>query len=215
MRDHRIDFHPHSCRTSTPTLSPKPAGAGRTASRCFRAGASAMPSARWIGLAYGPGCSRCCRRSHFDDAVRVRIQSQRLNGEAARLVRPIRTGSASLRWTPLPDMEGAIEEARHALDVFGAEAVVFETNHHGVISATRCWDRSLPSSTGGRRCCSSNRPRRPAPTARRWRSATRADAGVHLRDHALGDQPDPVRHDERFRGLRFIVPHVERPFGCC
>ncbi len=34
--------------------------------------------------------------------------------------------------TPLPDVEGAVAEACHALDELGADGVTLETNHHGV-----------------------------------------------------------------------------------
>ena len=69
---------------------------------------------------------------HFGDDHAARQLSRRLNETAAQLVRkhPDRFGFFAI--TPLPDMEGAIAEACHALDELGADGVVLETNHHGV-----------------------------------------------------------------------------------
>ncbi len=69
---------------------------------------------------------------HFGEDHAARQLSRRLNDTAARLVRkhPDRFGFFAI--TPLPDMEGAIAEACHALDELGADGVVLETNHHGV-----------------------------------------------------------------------------------
>jgi predicted TIM-barrel fold metal-dependent hydrolase len=69
---------------------------------------------------------------HFGDHAAARDLARRVNLEGVRLKRdhPGRFGYfASL---PLPDVAGAIEEARHALDDLGADGVVLETNHHGV-----------------------------------------------------------------------------------
>jgi predicted TIM-barrel fold metal-dependent hydrolase len=69
---------------------------------------------------------------HFGDHAQARRLSRRVNEEAARLVaaHPGRFGFFAT--LPLPDIDGALQEAAHALDVLGANGVVLETNHHGV-----------------------------------------------------------------------------------
>ncbi|MFI1308712.1 amidohydrolase family protein [Streptomyces albidoflavus] len=69
---------------------------------------------------------------HFgDDAAAARTLAREVNtfGAGVRDAHPDRFGHfASL---PLPDVEGALAEAVHALDVLGADGVTVETNHHG------------------------------------------------------------------------------------
>jgi predicted TIM-barrel fold metal-dependent hydrolase len=69
---------------------------------------------------------------HFGDDGPARRLSRRVNDEAARLVaaHPGRFGFFAT--LPLPDVEGALREAAHALDVLGANGVVMETNFHGM-----------------------------------------------------------------------------------
>ncbi len=69
---------------------------------------------------------------HFGDDQAARLLSRRLNETAAQLVRkyPDRFGFFAI--TPLPDVNGALAEARYALDELGADGVVLETNHRGV-----------------------------------------------------------------------------------
>ncbi|MFJ4898184.1 amidohydrolase family protein [Streptomyces sp. NPDC088727] len=69
---------------------------------------------------------------HFGDDVAARALAREVNEFAAgvRHGHPRRFGHfASL---PLPDVEGSLAEAAHALDVLGADGVAVETNHHGV-----------------------------------------------------------------------------------
>ena len=68
---------------------------------------------------------------HFGDAAAAAALARAVNEEAARIRddHPDRFGFfASL---PLPDVDGALTEARHALDVLGADGVVMQTNHAG------------------------------------------------------------------------------------
>jgi predicted TIM-barrel fold metal-dependent hydrolase len=69
--------------------------------------------------------------THFGDDRAARRLSRRVNEFAADVVRahPGRFGHfASL---PLPDVDGALAEAAHALDVLGSNGVAVETNHDG------------------------------------------------------------------------------------
>ncbi|MFE1150427.1 amidohydrolase family protein [Streptomyces albidoflavus] len=68
---------------------------------------------------------------HFGDDAAARTLAREVNtfGAGVRDAHPDRFGHfASL---PLPDVEGALAEAVHALDVLGADGVTVETNHHG------------------------------------------------------------------------------------
>lgn len=68
---------------------------------------------------------------HFGDDGAARALAREVNDFGARVrdERPQRFGHfASL---PLPDVEGSLAEAAHALDVLGADGVTVETNHHG------------------------------------------------------------------------------------
>ena len=69
---------------------------------------------------------------HFGDDKAAGELARRVNETAAQLVRkrPDRFGFFAI--TPLPDVEGAVAEARYAFDQLGADGVVLETNHHGV-----------------------------------------------------------------------------------
>ncbi|MCS0603669.1 amidohydrolase [Streptomyces sp. LP11] len=69
---------------------------------------------------------------HFGDDEAARALAREVNefGARVRAVHPERFGLfASL---PLPDVEGALAEAAHALDVLGADGVTVESNHRGV-----------------------------------------------------------------------------------
>ncbi|MFB7601098.1 amidohydrolase family protein [Streptomyces sp. NPDC056160] len=69
---------------------------------------------------------------HFGDDGAARGLAREVNefGARVRAEHPRRFGHfASL---PLPDVEGALAEAAHALDVLGADGVTVESNHHGV-----------------------------------------------------------------------------------
>ncbi|WP_411074899.1 amidohydrolase family protein [Streptomyces sp. cmx-4-7] len=69
---------------------------------------------------------------HFGDDAAARTLAREVNAHGARVRarRPERFGHfVSL---PLPDVEGALAEAAHALDELGADGVTVETNHHGL-----------------------------------------------------------------------------------
>ncbi len=69
---------------------------------------------------------------HFGDDGAARKLAREVNEEAARAAHdhPGRFGLFAA--LPLPDVDGAIEEATYALDVLGADGVGVETNHHGI-----------------------------------------------------------------------------------
>ena len=69
---------------------------------------------------------------HFGDDVAARALARRTNEDAARLTKayPGRFGFFAV--TSLPDVTGALDEIAYALDVLGADGVVFETNFGGV-----------------------------------------------------------------------------------
>ena len=68
---------------------------------------------------------------HFGNDDAARSLARRANEEAARLTKayPGRFGFFAV--TPLPDVDGALEEIRYAFDVLGADGVVFESNFRG------------------------------------------------------------------------------------
>ncbi|MHA6759655.1 amidohydrolase family protein [Streptacidiphilus sp. PAMC 29251] len=69
---------------------------------------------------------------HFGDDSAARGLAREVNefGARVRTEHPQRFGHfASL---PLPDVQGALAEAAHALDVLGADGVAVESNHHGL-----------------------------------------------------------------------------------
>lgn len=68
---------------------------------------------------------------HFGDDAAARILARQVNEAGAQLRKdhPDRCGHfASLL---LPDVEGAIEEARYALDILGSDGVILESNSQG------------------------------------------------------------------------------------
>jgi len=69
---------------------------------------------------------------HFGDDAAARVLARRVNEEGARLARahPGRLGFFAA--TPLPDVAGAVEEIRYALDELKADGVVLATNAHGL-----------------------------------------------------------------------------------
>ncbi|MFF9204578.1 amidohydrolase family protein [Streptomyces sp. NPDC014986] len=69
---------------------------------------------------------------HFGDDGAARALAREVNafGARVRTEHPRRFGHfASL---PLPDVEGSLAEAAHALDRLGADGVAVKTNHHGL-----------------------------------------------------------------------------------
>lgn len=69
---------------------------------------------------------------HFGDDARSRDLCRRVNDYGAELKTKYLGRFGHLASVPLPDVEGAVVEASHALDAFGAEGVVVQSNHHGV-----------------------------------------------------------------------------------
>jgi 6-methylsalicylate decarboxylase len=69
---------------------------------------------------------------HFGDDAMARVLARRVNQEGGALCRahPGRFGHFAA--LPLPDIDGAVAEAIHALDELGSDGVVLESNHHGV-----------------------------------------------------------------------------------
>ncbi|MFI5761848.1 amidohydrolase family protein [Streptomyces sp. NPDC051563] len=69
---------------------------------------------------------------HFGDDAGARTLAREVNAFAAglRVEHPGRFGH--LAALPLPDVEGSLAEAAHALDELGADGVAVETNHHGL-----------------------------------------------------------------------------------
>jgi predicted TIM-barrel fold metal-dependent hydrolase len=69
---------------------------------------------------------------HFGDDSAARLLARRVNDEAHALRRahPDRFGSFAA--LPLPDVDGAVSEAIHAIDHLGAEGVVLQSHHHGL-----------------------------------------------------------------------------------
>ncbi|XVU27729.1 amidohydrolase family protein [Actinoplanes sp. CA-054009] len=69
---------------------------------------------------------------HFgaDDDARALAREVNEFGAAVRRRHPERFGHFAA--LPLPDVDGAIAEAGHALDVLGADGVVVESNHDGI-----------------------------------------------------------------------------------
>ncbi|MFF0050814.1 amidohydrolase family protein [Streptomyces sp. NPDC005498] len=70
--------------------------------------------------------------THFGDDRAARLLSRGLNEFATDVARdhPGRFGHFAA--LPLPDVDGALAEAVHALDVLGSDGVAVETNHGGV-----------------------------------------------------------------------------------
>ncbi|MEU6841644.1 amidohydrolase family protein [Streptomyces sp. NPDC046716] len=69
---------------------------------------------------------------HFGDDKAARALAREVNefGAGVRGERPERFGHFAA--LPLPDVDGALAETAHALDVLGADGVAVETNHHGL-----------------------------------------------------------------------------------
>lgn len=146
---------------------------------------------------------------HFGDAAAARGLARAVNEDGARTcaAHPGRFGFfASL---PLPDVDGAIEEARRSLDQLGANGVVMESNHHGV----RIGDPELegllaelnrrkavvflhPTSPGCS-CGVGRSPALPAPILEFMFETTRAVTNIIL-----------ARVPDRYPGIRFIIPHA-------
>ena len=77
---------------------------------------------------------------HFGDDGAARDLARAVNEEGARAARahPGRFGLFAA--VPLPDIDGALAEAAHALDVLNADGIGVETNHHGLYMGDRRLD---------------------------------------------------------------------------
>ncbi len=69
---------------------------------------------------------------HFGEDAAARQLAGAVNEEGSRLKAQYPERFGFFAALPLPDFDGALAELRHALDVLHADAVVFETNAHGV-----------------------------------------------------------------------------------
>jgi 6-methylsalicylate decarboxylase len=69
---------------------------------------------------------------HFGQDRAARTLARRVNEEGARLSKRHKGRFGFFASTPLPDSEGAVLEARYALDELGADGVILETNFHGL-----------------------------------------------------------------------------------
>ena len=69
---------------------------------------------------------------HFGDDAAARTLARQVNEEGARLARDNPGRFGLFASTPLPDVDGAVAEVRHAFDHLHADGVVLETNFHGV-----------------------------------------------------------------------------------
>ncbi|WP_186405186.1 amidohydrolase family protein, partial [[Actinomadura] parvosata] len=70
--------------------------------------------------------------THFGDDSAARSLSRRVNEFAAETRARHRGRYGHLAALPLPDIEGALAEAAHALDVLQANGVAIQSNHRGV-----------------------------------------------------------------------------------
>ena len=68
---------------------------------------------------------------HFGDDAAARTLARALNEEAARLKAAYPDRIEFFAVTPLPDVQGALDEIAFSLDHLGAAGIVFETNFHG------------------------------------------------------------------------------------
>jgi predicted TIM-barrel fold metal-dependent hydrolase len=69
---------------------------------------------------------------HFGDDQQARTLSRRVNEEGQRLSQAYPGRFGFFASVPLPDVEGAVAEAVHALDQLQADGIILETNHHGL-----------------------------------------------------------------------------------
>ncbi|MGK8557294.1 amidohydrolase family protein [Nocardia gipuzkoensis] len=69
---------------------------------------------------------------HFGDDTAARILARQVNEEGARLARAHPDRFGFFASTPLPDIDGTLNEIAYTFDVLGASGVVFETNLDGM-----------------------------------------------------------------------------------
>ncbi len=135
----RIDTHQH--------IVP-PAYAGWLAARGLTAGGRAIP--HWsadaaLELMAGAGIatgilSVSTPGTHLGDDAEAREQARQVNEFAAAVVRRAPARFGFFATLTLPDVEGAIAEARHAFDRLGADGVVLLANVGGTYLGDAAWE---------------------------------------------------------------------------
>ena len=135
----RIDTHLHVV---------PPAYAAWLASRGINAGGRAIPE--WTvpaaldlmesaGIATGI-LSVSTPGAHLGDDGQARENARELNEFCAQVVRATPGRFGYFATLTLPDVEGAIAEARHAFDVLGADGVVLLANVRGIYLGDPAWE---------------------------------------------------------------------------
>jgi predicted TIM-barrel fold metal-dependent hydrolase len=69
---------------------------------------------------------------HFGDDAAARALARRVNEEGVRLQKSYGGRFGQFASLPLPDVDGALAEATHALDTQRADGIILLTNHRGV-----------------------------------------------------------------------------------
>ncbi len=146
---------------------------------------------------------------HFGDDASARRLARGVNEEAARVCAAHAGRFGFFASLPLPDVDGAIEEAIHAFDTLGANGVVMTSHHQGVRVGDKAFDRLLdllnrrkailflhPTSPKCS-CGVGQTPALPAPILEFMFETTRAVANIIL-----------ARVPEKYPDIRFIVPHA-------
>ncbi|MEQ1753296.1 MAG: amidohydrolase family protein [Micropepsaceae bacterium] len=146
---------------------------------------------------------------HFGDDAAARALARRVNEEAAMLRRKHSHRFGSFATLPLPDIDGAVAEAIHALDTLGADGVVLESNHDGVYLGDprlellyRELDRRravifIHPTSPACSCCPRLQARYPRPMLEFMFETTRSVTDMVVAGVL-----------QRYPGLRVIVPHA-------
>ena len=146
---------------------------------------------------------------HFGDDAAARALARSVNEQGVELVRSGNGRFGLFAALPLPDVDGAVAEAIHALDELGADGVTMETNHHGLYLGDPALDPLMkeldrrravvfvhptsPSCAG----CLSLAFDQPRPIVEFIFETTRAVANMLYR-----------RTLQRFPRIRMIIPHA-------
>lgn len=86
--------------------------------------------------------------AHLGDALEAREMARSLNEFTAEIARNHASRFGFFATLTLPDVEGAIAEARHALDHLGADGVVLLANVGGVYLGDPAWDPLMAELNG-------------------------------------------------------------------
>ena len=146
---------------------------------------------------------------HFGDAQSARKLARRVNEYGAELVVKHADRFGIFASLPLPDVEGAIAEARYALDELGADGIVLLSNHGGIYPGDERFDPLMAqldsrnavlflhptSSYCG--CCQDLAFSYPRPMIEFMFEGTRALTRMLL-----------AGMFDRFPNIRFIMPHA-------